>query len=76
MRLGIHFKPNNERRYCCYFYFFLPGRCDLIRKERTLEKNVIVGSVRAHLEERVIVDVSKCIVFEEGTQRPTVTFGN
>ncbi|EJK60333.1 hypothetical protein THAOC_19332 [Thalassiosira oceanica] len=30
---------------------------------RTLEKNVLVGAARAHLEERV--DVNKCIVFEE-----------
>mmetsp|Transcript_5239 Transcript_5239/g.10944 ORF Transcript_5239/g.10944 Transcript_5239/m.10944 type:complete len:114 (-) Transcript_5239:80-421(-) len=38
---------------------------DLIRKGRTLEKNVLVHAVKAHLEDRVIVYKNKCIVFGE-----------
>ena len=38
---------------------------DLIRKGRTLEKNVLVSAVKAHLDERVIVHRNKCIVFPE-----------
>ena len=38
---------------------------DLIRKGRTLEKNVLVSAVKAHLEDRVIVHRNKCIVFSE-----------
>jgi formyltetrahydrofolate deformylase len=38
---------------------------DMIRKGRTLEKNVLVSAVKAHLEERVIVHRNKCIVFPE-----------
>lgn len=38
---------------------------DLIRKGRTLEKNVLVSAVRAHLEDRIIVHRNKCIVFAE-----------
>jgi formyltetrahydrofolate deformylase len=38
---------------------------DMIRKGRTLEKNVLVSAVKAHLEERVIVHRNKCIVFAE-----------
>jgi len=38
---------------------------DLIRKGRTLEKNVFVSAVKAHLEDRIIVHRNKCIVFAE-----------
>jgi len=38
---------------------------DLIRKGRTLEKNVLVSAVKAHLEDRIIVHRNKCIVFSE-----------
>jgi len=38
---------------------------DLIRKGRTLEKNVLVSAVKAHLEDRIIVHRNKCIVFAE-----------
>lgn len=37
----------------------------LIRKGRTLEKNVLVAAVKSHLEDRIIVNGSKCIVFAE-----------
>ena len=36
---------------------------DLIRKGRTLEKNVLVTAVKAHLEDRIIVYNNKCVVF-------------
>jgi formyltetrahydrofolate deformylase len=36
---------------------------DLLRKGRTLEKNVLVHAVKAHLEDRVIVYKNKCVVF-------------
>lgn len=36
---------------------------DLIRKGRTLEKNVLVYAVKAHIEDRVIVYNNKCVVF-------------
>lgn len=36
---------------------------DLIRKGRTLEKNVLVTAVKAHLEDRIIVYNNKCCVF-------------
>jgi formyltetrahydrofolate deformylase len=36
---------------------------DLLRKGRTLEKNVLVHAVKAHLEDRVIVYNNKCVVF-------------
>jgi formyltetrahydrofolate deformylase len=36
---------------------------DLLRKGRTLEKNVLVQAVRAHLEDRIIVYGNKCVVF-------------
>lgn len=38
---------------------------DLIIKGRTLEKNVFVSAVKAHLEDRIIVHRNKCIVFAE-----------
>ncbi|KAL9189743.1 hypothetical protein ACHAXT_009418 [Thalassiosira profunda] len=38
---------------------------DLIRKGRTLERNVLVSAVKAHLEDRIIVHRNKCIVFAE-----------
>ncbi len=38
---------------------------DLIRKGRTLEKNVLVSAVKSHLEDRIIVHGRKCIVFAE-----------
>ena len=38
---------------------------DLIRKGRTLEKNVLVSAAKAHLEDRIIVHRNKCIVFAE-----------
>ncbi len=38
---------------------------DLIRKGRTLEKNVLVAAVKSHLEDRIIVRGRKCIVFAE-----------
>lgn len=38
---------------------------DLIRKGRTLEKNVLVSAVKAYLEDRIIVHRNKCIVFAE-----------
>ena len=34
---------------------------DLLRKGRTLEKNVLVHAVKAHLEDRVIVYNNKCV---------------
>ena len=37
----------------------------LIRKGRTLEKNVLVAAVKSHLEDRIIVNGNKCIVFAE-----------
>jgi len=37
---------------------------DLIRKGRTLEKNTLVGAVKAHLEDRIIVYDNKCVVFD------------
>jgi len=37
---------------------------DLIRKGRTLEKNVLVHAVKAHLEDRIIVYNNKCVVFD------------
>jgi hypothetical protein len=36
---------------------------DLIRKGRILEKNTLVGAVKAHLEDRIIVFNNKCVVF-------------
>jgi formyltetrahydrofolate deformylase len=36
---------------------------DLIRKGRILEKNTLVGAVKAHLEDRIIVYNNKCVVF-------------
>jgi len=36
---------------------------DLIRKGRTLEKNVLVHAVKAHIEDRIIVYNNKCVVF-------------
>eukprot|EP00545_Synedropsis_sp_CCMP1620_P013813 CAMPEP_0119017904 /NCGR_PEP_ID=MMETSP1176-20130426/18024_1 /TAXON_ID=265551 /ORGANISM="Synedropsis recta cf, Strain CCMP1620" /LENGTH=337 /DNA_ID=CAMNT_0006971759 /DNA_START=1 /DNA_END=1014 /DNA_ORIENTATION=+ len=36
---------------------------DLLRKGRTLEKNVLVHAVKAHLEDRIIVYNNKCVVF-------------
>jgi len=36
---------------------------DLLRKGRTLEKNVLVHAVKAHLEDRIIVYGNKCVVF-------------
>ena len=36
---------------------------DLLRKGRVLEKNVLVTAVRAHVEDRIIVYESKCVVF-------------
>lgn len=38
---------------------------DMIRKGRTLEKNVLVAAVKSHLEDRIIVHGRKCIVFAE-----------
>ena len=38
---------------------------DLIRKGRSLEKSVLVSSVKAHIEDRIIVHRNKCIVFAE-----------
>mmetsp|Transcript_369 Transcript_369/g.1091 ORF Transcript_369/g.1091 Transcript_369/m.1091 type:complete len:324 (-) Transcript_369:682-1653(-) len=38
---------------------------DMIRKGRTLEKNVLVHAVKSHLDDRVIVYKNKCIVFPE-----------
>ena len=38
---------------------------DLLRKGRVLEKNVLVTAVRAHVEDRIIVYESKCVVFGE-----------
>mmetsp|Transcript_36664 Transcript_36664/g.65992 ORF Transcript_36664/g.65992 Transcript_36664/m.65992 type:complete len:379 (+) Transcript_36664:144-1280(+) len=38
---------------------------DLIRKGRTLEKNVLVSAAKAHLENRIIVHKNKCIMFAE-----------
>ncbi len=38
---------------------------DLVRKGRTLEKNVLVSAVKAHLEDRILVHKNKCIVFGE-----------
>ena len=35
---------------------------DLLRKGRTLEKNVLVHAVKAHLEDRVIVYNNKCVL--------------
>ena len=37
----------------------------LLRKGRVLEKNVLVTAVRAHVEDRIIVYESKCVVFGE-----------
>lgn len=37
---------------------------DLVRKGRTLEKNVLVHAVKAHLEDRIIVYKNKCVVFD------------
>lgn len=37
---------------------------DLIRKGRLLEKNTLVGAVKAHLEDRIIVYNNKCVVFD------------
>lgn len=37
---------------------------DLIRKGRTLEKNTLVGAVKAHLEDRIIVYDNKTVVFD------------
>jgi formyltetrahydrofolate deformylase len=37
---------------------------DLIRKGRTLEKNTLVGAVKSHLEDRVIVYDNKTVVFD------------
>ena len=36
---------------------------DLLRKGRTLEKNVLVHAVKAHVEDRIIVYNNKCVVF-------------
>ena len=36
---------------------------DLLRKGRTLEKNVLVHAVKAHLEDRIVVYNNKCVVF-------------
>lgn len=36
---------------------------DLLRKGRTLEKNVLVHAVKAHLEDRIIVYNNRCVVF-------------
>ena len=36
---------------------------DLLRKGRTLERNVLVHAVKAHLEDRIIVYNNKCVVF-------------
>lgn len=36
---------------------------DLLRKGRTLEKNVLVHAVMAHVEDRIIVYNNKCVVF-------------
>ena len=38
---------------------------DLLRKGRVREKNVLVTAVRAHVEDRIIVYESKCVVFGE-----------
>ena len=38
---------------------------DLLRIGRVLEKNVLVTAVRAHVEDRIIVYESKCVVFGE-----------
>lgn len=38
---------------------------DLVRKGRALERDVLAGAVRAHLEDRIIVHGNKCIVFSE-----------
>lgn len=38
---------------------------DLIQKGKTLEKNVLVQALKAHLDDRVIVYKNKCIVFGE-----------
>uniref|UniRef100_A0A7R9WMH3 Formyl transferase N-terminal domain-containing protein n=1 Tax=Pseudictyota dubia TaxID=2749911 RepID=A0A7R9WMH3_9STRA len=38
---------------------------DMIRKGRTLEKNVLVHALKAYLEDRIIVYKNKCIVFGE-----------
>ena len=36
---------------------------DLLRKGRTLEKNVLVHAINAHLQDRIIVYQNKCVVF-------------
>lgn len=36
---------------------------DLLRKGRTLERNVLTHAVKAHLEDRIIVYNNKCVVF-------------
>lgn len=36
---------------------------DLLRKGRTLEKNVLIQAVQAHCEDRIIVYNNKCVVF-------------
>jgi formyltetrahydrofolate deformylase len=36
---------------------------ELLRKGRTLEKNVLVHAVKAHVEDRIIVYNNKCVVF-------------
>jgi formyltetrahydrofolate deformylase len=36
---------------------------DLLRKGRTLEKNVLINAVKAHVEDRIIVYNNKCVVF-------------
>lgn len=36
---------------------------DLLRKGRTLEKNVLIHAVKAHVEDRIIVYNNKCVVF-------------
>jgi len=36
---------------------------DLLRKGRTLEKNVLVHAIKAHVEDRIIVYNNKCVVF-------------
>jgi formyltetrahydrofolate deformylase len=38
---------------------------DLIRKGRTLERNVLVKAIEAHLDDRVFVYKNRCVVFND-----------
>lgn len=60
--------------FVCFFFFLNKDILrishrdtvqDLIQKGKTLEKNVLVQALKAHLDDRVIVYKNKCIVFGE-----------